>query len=468
MAPSKDLRNLPSIDRLLHHAAAFDLERTYGHDLLVEALREELEQVRARILADQADIPMDSVLIQAARARLADWVAPTLRPVINATGVIVHTNLGRAPLSDETRSAIEAVARGYSTLEYDAESGQRGSRSTHAEALLRRITGAEAAFVVNNNAAATLLVLSALAGPDRDHPQGRGVIISRGQLVEIGGGYRMPDVMQQSGACMVEVGTTNRTHLYDYENAIAQDTALIMRVHHSNYAIVGFVTEPGFPELAALAHKHNLLAVDDIGSGALIDTARFGLAPEPMVQHSLAAGADAVMFSGDKLLGGPQAGIIVGRAEVIGLLKRHPLARAVRPDKLCLAGLAATLTHYVKGEALHEVPVWRMISASLEELESRTSAWCSVLTGAGLRCQVIDGRSTVGGGSLPGEELPSRVLAVEVGSSEQAATHLRACDPPVVVRRESGAVLVDPRTVLSHDEEPLLAALKSLTSLSQE
>jgi L-seryl-tRNA(Ser) seleniumtransferase len=456
------LRSLPGVDRLLGDDKTAPLIETFGHALTVEAIREALGMARARLRDGGGELPSDGDLIDEAAAILRAWLLPTLRRVVNATGVIVHTNLGRAPLSEASIAAIQAVAGGYSTLEFDLESGKRGSRAVHAEGLLRRIIGAEAALVVNNNAAAVMLALSELAGPTRDHPEGRGVIISRGQLVEIGGGFRVPDVMVQSGARLVEVGTTNRTHLRDYEEAIDENSALILRAHRSNFTMVGFTSEPALAELTALAARHGLLVGDDLGSGALYDTAQYGLAPEPTVQESLAAGADVVMFSGDKLLGGPQAGILVGKADVIARLKRHPLARAVRADKLCLAGLAATLAHYLKGEALAQVPVWRMIGASLDEVTRRAQDWADVLTEAGLRCEVVAGRSAVGGGSLPGETLPSSVLTIAVDSPDEAAARLRAHEPPVIVRIDEGKLVIDPRTVLERDEGDLLAALGGL------
>jgi L-seryl-tRNA(Ser) seleniumtransferase len=456
------LRALPSVDRLLNHLSTSLLVDQYGRTLTVEALRAALDEARQQILAGKPDAPSDALLIDHARAVIEEWLAPTLRPVINATGIIIHTNLGRAPLSDAAIEAVRAAAGGYSTLEYDLASGKRGSRSLHAEVLLQRITGAEAALVVNNNASAVLLALTALAGPASDFPQGRGVIVSRGQLVEIGGGFRMPDVMAHSGARLVEVGTTNRTHLPDYEHAIAHDTGVILRVHRSNFAIVGFTTEPAIEELTVLAKQHNLISVDDVGSGALLNTADFSLAPEPMVQASLQAGVDLVMFSGDKLLGGPQAGILVGSAEVIDRLKRHPLTRALRPDKLCLAALSATLTHYLKGEVLKCIPIWRMISAPLSELEARAQRWCALLIEAGLSCEIVAGRSAVGGGSLPGEMLPTMLLAITVASADTAAAHLRTADPPVIARIESDRLLLDPRTVLDREEADLLKALETL------
>ncbi len=457
------LRDLPSVSRLLDHPRADEAIRQFGRSLVVEALRETLDETRARIRAGAIDLPNDVALIEEAGRKAGEWLLPTLRPAINATGVIIQTNLGRAPLSRAAIKAIQAVAGGYSTLEFDLESGRRGSRTLHAEALLRRLTGAEAALVVNNNAAAVLLTLTALAGPDRYHPGGCGVIISRGQLVEIGGGFRVPDVMAQSGARLVEVGTTNRTHLHDYENAINEDTALILRAHRSNFALIGFTAEPTLEELVTLAAQRGLWVVDDLGSGALLDSSTFGLAPEPTVQESVEAGADVVMFSGDKLLGGPQAGILVGRAELIERLKRHPLARAVRADKLCLAGLAATLIHYLKEESLEQIPVWRMIGMGYEACRERADRWADVLRQEGLDCEVVDGWSAVGGGSLPGERLPTALVAIRVESPDKAAAQLRAHEPPLIVRIEDDRLMIDPRTVLEEDEGMLLKALQGLT-----
>jgi L-seryl-tRNA(Ser) seleniumtransferase len=461
------LRNLPSIDRLLGLPPARRLIEQFGRPLATEALRAALDETRQQVLdGSQAAIPAAERVVEHAHGTLEAWTTPTLRRVINATGVIVHTNLGRAPLPDAALDALAEVGGGYSTLEFDLDSGTRGSRSVHAETLLKRVCGAEAALVVNNNAAAVLLTLTALAGRTRDNPDGRGVIVSRGQLVEIGGGFRMPDVMAESGARLVEVGTTNRTHLRDYEQAIDESAALILRAHRSNFDIIGFTTEPALEELASTAHQHGLLCVDDIGSGALFDTAQFGLRPEPTVQASLAAGADVVMFSGDKLLGGPQAGILVGKAEVISTLRQHPLARAIRPDKLCLAALSATLLHYLKGEALDKVPVWQMISTPVNSLDARAQRWAKALAQTGLSCEVIDGQSVVGGGSLPGETLPSRLVSIRVPSPDAAARHLRGCQPPVIVRREDDRLVADPRTVLDRDEQELLAALKTLAAAS--
>lgn len=447
------LRELPSVDRLLNTTMAVDMMLAYGRSLTVESLRYSLDAARSAILSGKARYaPMNAVLVDEARLWLEQVLAPTLQPVINGTGVIVHTNLGRAPLSEAARQAIEAAAKSYNTLEYDLASGQRGSRTVHAEQLLTRLTEAEAGLVVNNNAAAVLLMLTTLC-------QGKEVIISRGQLVEIGGGFRIPDVMAQSGARLVEVGTTNRTHLRDYANAITENTAALLVAHHSNYKIIGFTSEPTLAELAELAHEHNLMLLYDQGSGALLDSSPYGLEPEPTVLDGLAAGADVVAFSGDKLLGGPQAGLLVGRQALITRLKRHPLARAVRADKLCLAGLSATLTHYLTENALTEIPIWRMIARPLAEIGAEADTWAARLQEMGIRAEVIDGRSTVGGGSLPGTSLPSRVVAIQQNDLEQLATRLRQARIPVIGRIQDGRFLIDPRTILPEQVEFLLQSL---------
>jgi L-seryl-tRNA(Ser) seleniumtransferase len=378
------------------------------------------------------------------------WTRPTLLPVINATGVLLHTNLGRAPLSPAAISMMDAVSRNYSTLEFDLATGKRGSRLLHAEALLQRLTGAEAAVVVNNNAAAVLLVLSALAGSKR-------VVIARSQLVEIGGGFRVPDVMKQSGAKLVEVGTTNKVHLTDYEEAFEEPTALVLHAHRSNFKIIGFTEEPELKAIASLAHSRGVACVDDLGSGALLDTSIFGLAHEPTVQESLRSGAAVVAFSGDKLLGGPQAGILVGEQEWIQRLRRHPLARAVRADKLCLAALAATLTHYLCDEAVEEIPVWQMIAARHEDLHAKAVAWVASLHAG----EVLSGRSTIGGGSLPEETLPTWLLALSTPRPNVLAERLRLAPVPVIARVDDGRVVLDPRTVLPEQEGALLASLQA-------
>jgi L-seryl-tRNA(Ser) seleniumtransferase len=427
-------RGLPSVDRVL---AQPELEES-GIDpaLLVELVREAIDRARDAIARGEPAPGADAVASRAL-ASYAELGRSSLQPVINATGVIIHTNLGRVPLSDAARAAMEEVTRGYSNLEYTLEEGARGSRHTHVEVLLRRVTGAEAGLAVNNNAAAVLLVLSALCAR-------REVVISRGELVEIGGGFRIPDVLRQSGARLVEVGTTNRTYVRDYEASLTNETAAYLRVHSSNFRVIGFVEKPELRTLATSAHAHGALILDDLGSGALLDTTPYGIAPEPLVQDSLADGADLVMFSGDKLLGGPQAGIIAGRADLVERVRRHPLARAVRLDKASLAALNATLLHYVRGEAIQEIPVWRMIATSVDNIEQRARAWAEA---AGPRAMILDSRSMIGGGSLPEESLPTRVLAISASAPERLARALRRHDPPIVARVEHGRLVLDPRTV---------------------
>jgi len=465
------LRRLPAVDRVLQEPAVTRWLTDYGRDAVVDAVRDALDELRREIMsAEAADgtPEMDSVLARV-QARLDDMLCPTLEPVINATGVILHTNLGRAPLSDAVLDAMRHVGRGYSNLEYDLEVGGRGSRYVHAEALLCRLTGAEAALLVNNNAGAVLLALSALA-------RGREVIISRGQLVEIGGGFRIPDVMAQSGALLVEVGTTNRTYIADYERAIGEHTAALMRVHSSNFRIMGFSHQPSLFDLVALAHRRSLPLLDDLGSGTLIDTSSFGLTHEPTVQESVAAGADLVTFSGDKLLGGPQAGMIVGRADLVAELRRYPLTRALRVDKTTLAGIKANLLHYLKGEALTHIPIWRMIASSVDEIAERARRLLDALGAPGGRCDLVPGRSMIGGGSLPEESLPTMCIALPQGSaagSESAdaganaganalARALRRGTPPVVARIQGDRVLLDLRTVLPGQEERLAAVVRDV------
>lgn len=447
-AGSVSFRDLPSVERLLQRATK--LEAMYGRPLTLEAIRDRLDAAREAIREGEPP-PEEGILIEEAHKTLELWLTPTLRPVINATGVIIHTNLGRAPLSKTARQAMIDVAGSYSTLEYNLKRGVRGKREDHAEELLTRLTGGEAAFVVNNNAAAVLLALTAMA-------RRKEVIVSRSQLIEIGGGFRIPDIMKQSGAKLVEVGTTNRTHLRDYEAAIHERTGLILRAHHSNFKIIGFTTEPSLGELVDLGKRHDIPVLDDLGSGALLDTVQFGLGHEPMVQESLEAGASLVAFSGDKLLGGPQAGIIIGKKSFVDRLRKHPLARAVRPDKLCLAALVATLTHYLRDAAVQEIPIWQMIAAPLDQLQTRSENWAKRL-GQG---EVISGRSTVGGGSLPEETLPTSMLALSVKYPNAFTSHLRKADPPIIARIEDDRVVLDPRTVLVEQEEDLLRALTEL------
>ena len=442
------LRDLPSVEDLLQRAT--NLIDAYGRPLTLDSIRLTLDEARARFHLDpESALPSTDVILAQVESHLAAWSRPTLRPVINATGVILHTNLGRAPLSDATLRAMDEASRNYSNLEYDLDKGQRGSRLIHAESVLQKLTGAEAAIVVNNNASAVLLVLSALANKKR-------VVISRTQLVEIGGGFRVPDVMKQSGAKLAEIGTTNKVRLADYEEALETPTALVMRAHRSNFKIIGFTEEPELKDIVEVAHRANVHVVDDLGSGALLDTAKYGLAHEPTVQESLAAGMDLVCFSGDKLLGGPQAGIILGKADLIAKIRKHPLARAVRADKACLAGITATLLHYLKDEAEREIPIWKMMSLTPHQLKVRAEAWYEAL-GAG---DVLKSESTVGGGSLPEESISTFVLSLEVKAPDKFLKKLRQGNPPIIARVENDKIFFDPRAVL--DDDSFLSILKKV------
>jgi L-seryl-tRNA(Ser) seleniumtransferase len=447
-----EFRRLPSVDSVLADERLKQLGEVYPHILLVNLVRQQLERERLAIAAGN---PVSSFtdIVDSICAQVQALESPSLRPVINATGVILHTNLGRAPLSQEAAAAMDMVAKGYSNLEFDLESGVRGSRQVHVESLLCQLTGAEAALVVNNNASAVLLGLTALA-------RRKEVIVSRGQAVEIGGGFRIPDVMRQSGAKLIEVGTTNCTYISDYEQAIGPRTVALMRVHSSNFRLIGFSNEVDFEDLVVLANRNNLPVLDDLGSGCFLDTTQFGLAPEPMVQQSVALGAGLTFFSGDKLVGGPQAGIIVGKRQFMDKLRKHPLARAVRIDKIRLAGLVATLVHYLKGEAVAKIPVWRMISVPLAEIDRRAKQWAQAL---GDLAQVVEGETMVGGGSLPGGTLPTRLVAIgdkkDRNVAQMLSRKLRSQELPVIGRISEDVLLLDPRSVLPEEDDMALKAL---------
>ena len=453
------LRLLPSIDELLQSSGGAGLIAQYSRGMTLRAIRAALAQARLDIF-NGSTCPSSEQLLASAEQTLQQVMQPHLRSVINATGVIINTNLGRSPLSQEALQAVQQVAGGYSNLEYDVEAGKRGSRHTHVTALLRELIGAEAALVTNNNAAAVLLALSTLA-------MGREVIISRGQLVEIGGGFRVPDVMRQSGCLLVEVGTTNRTRVSDYEAALSERSAVLLTVHPSNFVISGFTESTPVAALAELAHRHNLPVMDDLGSGCLLDSAQYGLAHEPMPQESLAAGADVVCFSGDKLLGGPQAGILVGKAEILERIAKNPLMRAMRIDKMTLAALEATLRHYQRDEAAQHIPIWRMIAARPERIASRAARWAHKLQAQGIAARTQRGESTVGGGSLPGETLPTSLLAIDAAgvslSLDELARQLRMRNIPIITRILRDTLLLDPRTVLEEqDKEVVLGLLEIL------
>ena len=482
-----EYRKLPAVGKLLAVPEIAALAADYGSGPVTEATRAELDAARIAI-----DNGLPAPTKGQWKERITDSVlaasVSSLRPVINATGVLIHTNLGRTPLSNEAQEAVVRLAKGYSTLEYDLEAGQRGSRHAHPARLLCELTGAEDALVVNNNAAAVFLVLTALCNRQE-------VIVSRGELVEIGGGFRIPDVLRQSGATLVEVGTTNRTHPHDFAGAIGPRTAALMRIHASNFKQIGFVTKPELTDLVEIAREHGSasaqvsteivdavsesdpagdgqsrvhgdrpLVIDDLGSGTLLDTAQFGLAPEPMVQSSVQAGADIITFSGDKLLGGPQAGLIVGKAECIAKLRSHPLARALRVDKMTLAALDATLGAYRRGRATNEIPVWRMIAQTADTIQQRARQFQRQLAAANVETELIPGKSTVGGGSLPGETLTTVLLALDMPRSDNAAAALRKTDPPVICRIQKDRLLFDLRSVLPEQEKTLFENLSSRLS----
>jgi L-seryl-tRNA(Ser) seleniumtransferase len=483
-----NLRAMPSVDALLRTPEALALRERVGAEHLTALARSVTEGLRAEIRS-RSEGPRDEASgdgaigdgeatdevgrVEASRAALLAEAARRLahaarleesrglRRVINATGVVLHTNLGRAPLSTAARRAVSREAAGYCTLEYDTETGARGRRGARAEELLAELAGAEEALVVNNCAAAALLVLSVLA-------RGGETIVSRGELVEIGGDFRVPDVMSQSGSTLAEVGTTNRTRLSDYEHAITERTRLVMRVHPSNYRIVGFTAAPALEELARLAHARSLPLYEDAGSGALLDLAQHGLSGEPVIRESIAAGADVVTFSGDKLLGSAQAGLIVGRREIVTRLRRSPLYRALRADKLALAALEATLDSYRRGEATREVPALRMLAATREEIEARARIFVRRLrkrvAEGSIEFEIVEGASAVGGGSAPTTHPPTALVRVTHATLSASALdeRLRRGSPPVVARILDERVVIDLRTVADEEEQELTDALASL------
>ena len=458
-----DFRIIPSIDDLRQRTIVRALEARFGADATVDALRHAAAAIRTAIAGGDTSLANEAAVTTRIESDAADELGQAFRaslmPVINATGVIVHTNLGRAPLADTAIERVAAVARGYASLEYDIARGGRGRRDVHAEALLCRLTGAETAVVVNNNAAATMIVLAALAA-------GREVIVSRGELVEIGGGFRVPDVMAQSGAVLREVGTTNKTRASDYAAAISDRTALILRVHPSNFRVEGFTARPALADVVAVGKKFNIPVAEDLGSGFLslvtsLTSARL-VTNEPAVGDSVAAGVDVSCFSGDKLLGGPQAGIIVGRSDLLTQIRTHPLMRALRVDKMTYAALEATLIEYVAGRATTTVPVQRMLTMTVDEIRTRADTLATAIRRMpGWRAELIDGASAVGGGSAPGVELPTCLVAIEkIGLTPDALEErLRQLIPPVIARIERDRLVLDLRTVLPNQDRQLATLL---------
>jgi len=461
------LRRLPAVDELLRQPVIAEAVGTFPRSLVVRAVRNVLDRIRRAILSDQSSGVSrldEAALIQEILAEAEGLAAYTLQRVVNGTGIIVHTNLGRSLLCQEALERLQLIGSGYSNLEYDLEAGSRGSRYVHAEAILREITGAEGALVVNNNAGAVLLVLNTLA-------QGREVVVSRGELVEIGGSFRIPDVMTRSGARLREVGCTNRTHLEDYRAAIGPETALLLKVHASNYQISGFTAEVDLATLVALGRAHNLPVMDDLGSGCFVDLSRFGLRGEPLVQDSVRSGADVITFSGDKLLGGPQAGIILGRKEIVERIRKSPLTRALRVDKFTLAALEATLRLYRDEEtAVRAIPTLRMIAIEVEILATRAQSLADrirMAVGSGAEVAVVDGASQVGGGALPVQTLPSKLVALTSRrlSAARLEANFRGNQPPIIGRVEQERFLLDVRTLQLGDDEVIVAAAARLLAV---
>jgi L-seryl-tRNA(Ser) seleniumtransferase len=454
---SSQLRRIPAVDELLVRPALQSLEGRAGRPLLVEATREVLETLRRRITAGEAaDFSLQG-LEEKILARVERELAFSLRRVINATGVILHTNLGRAPLAREALERVAEAAAGYSNLEYDLERGERGKRDAHTDCLLSKLLGAEAALVVNNNAAAVFLALNTLA-------EGGEVVVSRGELIEIGGSFRIPDICAKSGALLREVGTTNRTRLSDYANAVNERTRVLLRVHPSNFRMVGFTERPALEELVELARRHHLVLMEDLGSGCLVDLASYGLEDEPPAGSSLRAGVEVVTFSGDKLLGGPQAGILAGRREPLARVRKNPLFRALRVDKLTIAALETTARLYRQGR-LDQIPALRMIRASAASLAARAERLATRLRSLpDMSLELESGESVAGGGSTPGQSLPTTLVCLTSAryGAEGLASRLRWNRPPVIVRVERDQVLVDLRTVPEEDEEAIVRAFEKL------
>lgn len=457
------LRGIPSVNELLDSPPLKKLVERANRNVVVTGVRHFLERVRDDVKSAAGDVSLPSATELA--ERIAQWIAadqrPSLRPVINATGILLHTGLGRAPLADEALEAMCQMGRGYASLEVDLATGERSQRVVAVDKLLRQITGAEAAAVVNNNAGATLLTLSALA-------TGREVIVSRGQLIEIGGSYRLPEVMTVSGAKLREVGTTNKTRIGDFATAINDQTAALLKVHPSNYVIYGFVEQPSLEELVALGRQHRLPVIDDIGSGALVDFAEFGLTGEPIATESLKAGADVVLFSGDKLMGGPQCGIIAGRADLIKRIHAHPLMRALRVDKLTLAALAATLRLYLDdSQARDRVPLLSLLATPLDNLRNRAERLAPQIAATGIvaSAEAVAGTTFLGGGSVPTQEIPTWCVAIEPAgrSVDEVAQALRVGEPAVFARVQKDRLLLDLRSVFPRQDMQLVQAFEALS-----
>jgi L-seryl-tRNA(Ser) seleniumtransferase len=449
------LRKLPSVEKILESEKLKGKIQKYSHPLVSESARETLLSIREQIKKNPQDISFDQIIEKVSQT-VEEKTSDLLQPVINATGVILHTNLGRAPLDEETLSHIVEISKNYNNLEFDLKAGKRSNRGLFLEKLLCQLTSAESALGVNNNAGAVLLILTALA-------KGKEVIVSRGELVQIGGGFRIPEILALSGAILKEVGTTNKTTLSDYEDAITGDTALLLKVHQSNFKMIGFVERPSISELVNLGKKHKLCVVEDLGSGVMLKTENFDLMHEPTVIEAISSKADLVCFSGDKLLGAPQAGIILGRKKYVDMLRKHPLHRALRLDKMFIAGLEGVLFSYLQGEATKKIPVWQILSTPLGVLKRRAENIKEELEKSGISIAIIKSQSTVGGGSLPGETLSTVVISVESAFSvDRQASLFRKQSPPIIGRVEKERFVLDLRTIFPHQDEMLISAIKNI------
>lgn len=449
------LSHIPSVEKILNDNRIIDLLEKYSRDSIIKLIRIELEVIRQRIVDSNLEFNYE-VLIDNLINKANNLWLNEIKNVINATGVILHTNLGRAPLSSDAADSVRDISLSYSDLEFSIKSAKRGSRQEIVSDILCNLTGAESAFVVNNNASAVFLTILALC-------ENKDVIVSRGEAVEIGGGFRIPDIISNSSANLVEIGTTNKTYVHDYETAINDKSGCILMVHTSNFKITGFTHSADISDLVKLSSSKGLPIIQDLGSGTLIDTRDFNLDYEPTIQDSIKSGIDLVLFSGDKLLGGPQSGIIVGKKKYLDLIKKHPIARAIRIDKLNLTALSSTLLHYIKGEAIDKIPVWKMISADIESLKARVIDWQNKIT---IESNIIEGQSTIGGGSLPGQILPTYLLSIsglkiDCGVNE-FFNKLLNNKFPIVARIEKNNIIFDPRTVLSDEDSKLIDGINSV------
>jgi L-seryl-tRNA(Ser) seleniumtransferase len=457
------LRQIPSVEKILESPELKSEIDEFSHPFVAGAVKQVVETIREEVKKGRESVSVQEI-VSKVKDIIAEQTSSAMKPVINAAGVVLHTNLGRAPLDEDTLSFIKNISSSYNNLEFDLKEGKRSKRGIFVEKLLCALTSAEAAMAVNNNAGAVLLILTALA-------KNKEVIVSRGELVQIGGGFRIPEILALSGAILKEVGTTNQTRLSDYDNAITSETAMLLKVHQSNFKMIGFEKRPSINELVKLGKKHKLCVVEDLGSGVLLRTEDYEMAHEPTALEALSAGADLVCFSGDKLLGAPQAGIILGKKKYIEILKTHPLHRALRLDKMFLAGLERVLLYYLKGEATKKIPAWQIISTPLGALQTRAEKIRDELQESGIEMEIQESKSTVGGGSLPGETIPTLVISVKSVTSvdpsvdlspDQQAKLFRKHTPPIIGRIEEEKFVLDLRTVFPHQDEILISAVKNV------